>query len=299
MARRAVRIAWPVLAALAAACPGSIARAQHAEPQQRYRLSAKLDVEHQRVDGSAFIDWRNPSRVAVHELYFHLYANAFAHAHTVFMREGGARIRDGRLERKGGITLQRLRLADGTDLLKRADTALVARDATQMRVALPHAVAPGEQLQLEVAFQVRMPSLVARMGAAGDFFMVAQWFPKLARLEPDGRWASFPYHGLGEFYADFADYELAVEVPARYVVAAPGELVERRALRSGARIEHYRLERALDVAFAADPGLRRVQARAPATAIEVYAPAGQLGLAQRQAALLRAGLQRFGERLGR
>ena len=111
-------------------------------------------------------------------------------------------------------------------------------------------------------FTVRLPSLRRAHGRAGDFFMIAQWFPKLARLEPDGRCASFPYHGLGEFYADFADYELTVDVPGDFVIAAPGGLVERRALPGGARRERYRLRTRARHRVGGEPALRRVELRA-------------------------------------
>lgn len=229
---------------------------------------------------------------------FHLYANAFADRRTVFMREDGAAIRGGRLTRPGGIDVTRLVLADGTDLLARADRALLKDDATQMRVPLPSPLQPGASLQLSVDFRVRLPSLLARMGRAGDFFMIAQWFPKLARLERDGRWASFPYHGLGEFYADFADYDLSIEVPARYRVAAPGRRVEQRQVAGGTRRERYQLHDALDVAWAAYPHFRRTALDAGGVRIDVYAPPGQAALSQSQAELLRHSLARLGRRLG-
>jgi hypothetical protein len=173
----------------------------------------------------------------------------------------------------------------------------VKDDATQMRVPLPSALQPGALLELNVDFRVRLPSLLARMGRAGEFFMIAQWFPKLARLEHDGRWASFPYHGLGEFYADFADYDLSVEVPARYCVAAPGRRIARE-LAGGMRRERYRLHDALDVAWAAHPRLLRTGLDAGGVRIDVYAPPGHSALAQRQAQLVRRSLAELGARLG-
>jgi hypothetical protein len=285
-------------ASLLLAASASLAAAQQAPRDHAYTLHARLEPEQQRLEGSARVRWRNSSRVAVHELLFHLYPNAFAHGRTVFMRENGASVRGGRLTRTGGLDVTRLSLADGSDLLPGADRALIAGDATQMRVPLPHPVRPGDALELLVEFRVRLPSLLARMGQAGDFFMIGQWFPKLARLEPDGRWASFPYHGLGEFYADFADYDLTVEVPARYVVAAPGTRLQREELRSGRRRERYLLRNALDVAWSAYPAFRRTRIDAPGVAIDVFAPPGHAGLAARQGALIRDGLRQLGARLG-
>jgi len=290
-----------VLAVTAAPfCWPQVVRGENDAPaDQAYALRARLDPERGQIDGHASIRFRNHSTRALHELMFHLYPNAFAHTRTVFMREGGAAIRGGRLTRAGGIDVTRLVLADGTDLLARADPALLKDDATQMRVPLPAPLPPGGTLALNIDFRVRLPSLLARMGRAGEFFMIAQWFPKLARLEPDGRWASFPYHGLGEFYADFADYDLTVEVPARYRVAAPGRRVELRELpASDMRRERYLLRHAIDVAWAADPHLRLTRLEADGLQVDVHAPPGHAALAQCQAELVRDGLAELGARLG-
>jgi len=212
------------------------------------------------------------------------------------------------------LHLHKLVTATDVDLLAQAQRELVPGDQTQLRVALPEPVAPGARLQLRARFDVRLPSLVARMGYASagssDFAMIAQWFPKLAKLMPDGTWRSTPYHGAGEFDADFADYELTVHVPKEYVVAAPGvrsasctdpsPLISAGARFFGMRSEHYTLRRALDIAFAAAPDLQRIEhrrANSPIT-VEAYAPRGAHALATRQAELAARALDDLGALLG-
>jgi hypothetical protein len=289
-----VLVAWVVLLASGAA---------RAEPlvRPRYALSARLDPEAGVLHGRARIHWQNRSRAPVRELYFHLYANAFEHEQTLFMREGGRHLRDGRLTRRGGIELRALELVrDGrsSDLLARAERELWPKDRTQLRVTLPAPLLPGAALELAIEFELRVPSLFARMGRAGDFFMLGQWYPKLAKHEPDGRWVSFPYHATGEFYADFADHTLELQVPSEYVIAAPGSLLGSEVRSDGTRLERYRFDRALDVAWAAYPGFRRERARAGSVQLEAFAPAGHSALVRSQLALIRDGLARLGQRLG-
>jgi hypothetical protein len=273
------------------------ARAQ-AAVADRYRIDATLDPERREVRAEEQITWTNRSRVPVQALFFHLYANAFASDETVFMREQGTRVRGGELAVPGGVDVVAMTAADGSDLLARARTDLAAHDATQMRVDLPAPLAPGARIELDVHFRVRLPSIVARMGAARDFFMLGQWFPKLCKLEPDGRWASFPYHGLGEFYADFADYDLTVRAPRGFVIAAPGALQARADRADGMHTERYLLRRAVDVAWAASTDLERVGLRRNAVDIEVFAPRGHRALARAQAALLAEGLAYFSRAYG-
>jgi len=285
-----------LLLACALAWAARVAAAQPAAPDS-YSLYARLEPASHALEGRATIRFENRSSRPLTFLLLHLYVNAFANDRTVFMRERGESLRNLRLARHGGIDVIELREAEGADLLSTANTSLVPDDATQMRVPLPHPLAPGARIELQLRFRVRLPSIVARMGSDDDFFMIAQWFPKLAKLEPDGHFAGFPYHGLGEFYADFADYELTLELPSRFVVAAPGELLERRVLADGTRRERYALHNALDFAFAAFPGLR-CTSYGEAPRIDVCAPGGHLALARNQAGLLRDGLERLGRALG-
>lgn len=274
---------WAVVAALA-----QPAAAQEPSARTSYVLRAELDARAHHIDGEAAIDLLNTAEAPLREVVLHLYANAFASDDTVFAREGGLRLRNVPVERRGSIELTSLTTADGADLLAHAQPELVPNDRTQLRVALAAPLLPGARLELRARFRVALPSLIARMGQAGDFVMAAQWFPKLAKLMPDGSWRSTPYHGAGEFDADFADYDLTVRVPDGYVIAAPGTH-EPTAPTNGAttRSERYRLERVLDIAWAAAPDLRALhyERSGDATTIDVFAPPGAAVLARRQAEL--------------
>ena len=269
------------------------------EPMPRHwvRLEATLDPSKHRVDGEAWFSFVNTANRAVSELYLHLYPNAFASEDTVFIREGGGQIRSKSLAARGGITLSVLEIAGGADLLAGAETELVSRDKTQLRVKLPAPVQPGAALELHARFRTQLPEIVARSGYAGQFHMLGQWFPKLAKLEADGTFASFPYHGFGEFYADFADYELTLRVPRAYVTAAGGTRVASRTVGS-LREDRFVAPRVHDIAAACYPEFERYLGRSDAVAIEVYAPRGYRAAAERQLQLMAAGLRYFSAAYG-
>jgi hypothetical protein len=282
-------------------------------PRPRIRLHATLDPRLHRVDGEVWFQLVNTAQREVSELYLHLYPNAFASDQTVFMREGGGQIRNQALAARGGMTLslleagaQRSAGSDsrsgaeqvaGSDLLASAETELVAQDKTQLRVTLPRAVQPGETLELHARFRTQLPEIVARSGYAGEFHLLGQWFPKLAKLEPDGTFASFPYHGIGEFYADFADYELTLRVPREYVTAAGGVRVATR--EAGAfREDTFLAERVHDIVAACYPSFERRVGRSGNVRIELYAPRGYAAAAERQLQLIAAGLKYFSAAYG-
>jgi len=210
-----------------------------------YVIRAELVPEHQRVKGEMDVVWRNTSDLPVDELYFHLYLNAFRNEDSSYLREGdgaGKRGSDWEEEYPGGITVSFMRLPDGTDVWNAATREFVAPDdgneddQTLARVKLPSAVAPGETLALNVAFTSRLPRVLHRTGWAGDpdkpdslFFMVAQWFPKIAVLSrnADGTatWNAHSFHRATEFFSDYGVYQVSLKVPKNYIVGATGSRI--------------------------------------------------------------------------
>ena len=62
------------------------------------------------------------------------------------------------------------------------------------------------------------------MGRDGSLYEIAQWYPRAAVYDDLRGWNNDPYIGQGEFYLDYGDYNVAVTVPAGYIVAGTGTL---------------------------------------------------------------------------
>jgi len=260
-------------------------------------LVARLDPEAHTVTGSAQIRWHNDATTPAHELWFHLYLNAFASDDSVFMRESGGQLRGVGSEGRGSITVTELQIEDGPDLLADADTDVVHGDATQMRVPLPVEVPPGGDIRLRVEFRSELPPVFARSGYAGSFHMVAQWFPKLAVHEENGTWETFPYHANGEFYAPFARYDLTVDTPEGFVVGATGEQIEQR--EEGGRVLHRFVADAVhDTAFCAWEHFRERRFDARGVDVRILYPPGYEASLDEHESATRAGLERFGDLFG-
>ncbi|HEX4354644.1 MAG TPA: M1 family metallopeptidase, partial [Polyangiales bacterium] len=248
------------------------------------------------LTGHERIHFQNCSRAPIDRLLFHLYLNAFRDERSVFMREGGRDLRDGALGRPGKIEVIAMH-ADRRDLLASANRELVFNDFTQLSVTLPSTLPPSAAIDIDLEFRAELPRVVARSGFAGDFNMVGQWFPKLAKLNDDGTFAGFPYHGLGEFYADFADYAYSVTVPHAYVVAGSGDKTQSES-HGELRTDHFVARRVLDVAWAASPHFRTIERRIGSTDVRLFAPLGyDLALA-RQLRVIEAALPYFERRYG-
>jgi hypothetical protein len=288
---------------LVIAMPGGRAHAGGGDsvPQTglKYDIEVELDTVKHALHGRERIHFENKSRGAVTGLDFHLYLNAFRDKRSVFMREGGARLRGQTLRRPGSLTVTAIRTAQGVDLAQplAVQAELVRADFTQLRVRLPTPLPPGAALDLELEFRAELPRLVARSGFAGDFYMLGQWFPKLAKLGDDGRFVSFPYRGFGEFYADFADYTFSLRVPKDFQIAASGECQVTKTDTSH-RTERCQAERVHDVAWAAYPYFTQHSVQVGDVEVKLYGPRGYGPALARQAHVLAAALPYFEQRYG-
>ena len=227
------------------------------EPIASYTLEARLDAESHRISASGTIRFKNPSARPTHELYFHLYLNAFSNQETLFLRGRGGRSGT-LLGPAGSVEISRLTSpAFGSDNLwenAAAHSPDDTKDRTDIRVPLPRPLEGGEEVIFEIEFQAQLPGIVERTGYHGDFHLIAQWFPKLAKREVDGTWAHFPFHPFSEFYADFGDYDVTMDVPAEMVVGSTGTQVELPSSEVGRRRIRARAAHVHDFAWTAWAG---------------------------------------------
>jgi hypothetical protein len=300
---RADRAAPAQLAASApAGAQGETLRA-HAVDVADYTLSATLDAAGHSVHGTGTIRWRNASSRPVHELWLHLYMNAFKDDASDFLRERVGGRGSERPEGYGQIDVRALALegSDGPaiDLLPAMETKRPGGDdETDARVPLPREVRPDESITLDVTFDDKLPVVIERTGYRGSFHMIGQWFPKVARLEPDGTWAHFPFHHLSEFYADFGVYDVTLDVPQAFTIGATGPVVETH-VADGRRVERHLQSDVHDFAWTAWDRWQTLRDAVDGVAVTVLYPPGYGAVAARDLEAVRFALPDDSARFGR
>ncbi len=277
--------------------------AEHPVRVVDYTLRATLDPATHSVHGEGTITWRNGSSSDVSELWMHLYLNAFKNQSSVFMRAPVGGFRGTTLPKEWGtIDVRSLTWIDSEkrhDLwksveLRRKDD----EDETDARIALPRPVHAGETIQLDVVWDDKLPTVVERTGYDGSFHMIAQWFPKIAKLERDGHFAHFPFHHLGEFYADYGRYDVTLDVPQNFVIGATGPATEART-EGGRRIERHVQDDVHDFAWTAwDKFITRSET-IDGVACTILYPKGYDDHAERELATMRFALPHYGARYGK
>jgi len=266
-----------------------------------YTLSARLDAAAHKVSASGTIELYNYTQVPLREIYLHLYMNAFKNDRSLFLRSPFGAGRSGEHGTAWGyIDVERVFARELSAELWQAKTpgdVTDPEDETDVRVPLPTPLEPGKKLTLEVKFLVALPEIVERTGYVDDYHFVAQWFPKLARLMPDGSFAHFAFHPQSEFAANFGSYDVTLDVPASDVVGATGSCQALNA-PPGRRVLRCRVEDVHDFAWTSWPHFEERSQRVGNVEVRVLTPPGNARNADVELDSVRFGLSHFGQRFG-
>jgi len=234
----------------------------HTERVHHTQIKASLDTEKHRVEATMTLRWKNTTEVALTEIPFHLYLNAFSRTDTAFMKESnGGRLRndsrDGdEKDNFGFIQVTKITSLDGTDL---ASHWAVDQDIATL--TLPAPLLPNEEITVNMTFTSQLPIVFARSGHNDDTFnFVAQWFPKPGvyangvyanGVYANGGWVNHRYHANTEFFADFGNYDVEITAPKDYVVGATGYRVNKTE-QDDLSTHHYLAEDVHDFVWTAD-----------------------------------------------
>jgi len=194
------------------------------QQQVAYRIRASLDEVSGVLTGRERITYVNRSPDLLRDFSVHHYLNAFrpgSRWSAVDAAEGRVRFQ---------------RLADPDYAFERITASRVmgealrpdypyAPDSTIAHWTLPRPLAPGDSMVVEIEWQARPSTLPRRQGRRGRRFDFAQWYPKVVVYDRHG-WQNHPLYPAGEFYGEFATYDVTLDLPADQVIGATGVPVE-------------------------------------------------------------------------
>jgi hypothetical protein len=125
-------------------------------------------------------------------------------------------------------------------------------DRTVLSVPLAHPIEPGGSATIDIAWTAHVPRTIARTGAIGNFFFIAQWFPKLGVLQDEG-WNCHQFHAATEFFADYGVYDVSLTVPTGWPLGATGVEREKRDNGNGTTTHRYHQDDVHDFAWTTSP----------------------------------------------
>lgn len=186
------------------------------------KIHVSLDDSTHSLRGEIFISYINHSPDSLSEIWFHLYPNAYKNQETALAKQKREMLQTdfyfSKPEERGFI--------DSLQFTVNGEDALLIPHKTHIDIAklrLNKVLPPGEKIEIHTPFYVKIPNTFSRFGHSGQAYYITQWYPKPAVYDASG-WHAFPYLDIGEFYSEYGNYEVIIDVPANYRVAASGEL---------------------------------------------------------------------------
>ena len=224
-----------------------------------YDMEVTLDTASHQYQGVARVTYKNNSPETLDKVFWHLFFNAFQPGSMMDVRSRtiedpdrrvGSRIVELPEEEWGWIHMERVK-AFGQD-------ADFDEDGTILVVDLPKALRPGKSVTFELAWTAQVPRQIRRSGwmnKEGVEYSMTQWYPRLCEFDHHG-WHSNPYIGR-EFHGIWGDFEVTLDVPAGYVVAATGVKTSEKTLEGPQGTPRtqstFEADDVIDFAWAADP----------------------------------------------
>src|SRR5882762_4434026 len=186
--------------------------------QQRvaYEIVASVDEPSGVLSGNVRIKYVNQSTDTLRDFYVHQYLNAFrpgsrwAAADSAEQRVRFQHMRD------PDYAFERITQAS----LGKPDYPY-APDSTIAHWRLPRPLAPADSMELTISWKARPSTLPRRQGRQGRRFDFAQWYPKVVVYDKYG-WEDHPLYPAGEFYGEFASYDVSLDLAADQVIGATG-----------------------------------------------------------------------------
>lgn len=188
-----------------------------------YSIDAQLNDKENSITGSETIVYKNNSPDALSFIWFHIYPNAYKDESTaLFQQINNDSSRKQKLKKiSKGFISDLAFTVNGAPAKTEAHPKAQYIDVIKLLLNAP--LQPGDSVSIATPFKVQLPSYFSRSGFADGEIMACQWYPKPAVYDKDG-WHEMPYLDMGEFYSEYASYNVNITVPSAYVVAATGTL---------------------------------------------------------------------------
>lgn len=215
-----VLLQFALLELLAARSPYQSSWQQRAD----FSIRVKLSPDSHTITGDLDVVYQNNSPQKLKHIYFHIWPNAYKNSSTAFakqsIRTGKTNVIFAKEEQRGwmdGLNFE----ADGKNLIWLKDST----NEDVIILELPFELETGQSIKINSKFVVKLPDLFSRSGVHEDFFAITQWYPKPAVYDVNG-WNAMPYLDQGEFYSEFGNYHVEIQVPDSFDVAATGNLLK-------------------------------------------------------------------------
>ena len=267
---------------------GVIAQPDRWQQKIEYVIQTDVNVETNRFTGKQQMTYWNNSPDTLHQLFFHLYLNAFQPNSSMDLRsrELGKVVINGRQDWDSRVKdrIQHLKpdeigFQKITALKVDGNAATLTERGTVLQVKLSKPVLPKTKVNIDLAFEAQIPLQVRRTGRDNPRtrvrYSMAQWYPKMAEYDHEG-WHTDPYIAR-EFYGVWGDYDVTINIDKNYKLGGTGVLQNAKEIGWGYDVPgtplknisspmrkwRFVAENVHDFVWAADPDYEHIVRKVP------------------------------------
>ncbi|HEX6848895.1 MAG TPA: M1 family metallopeptidase [Chitinophagaceae bacterium] len=193
------------------------------QQQLSYTISAELNDNENSITGTETIVYKNNSPSSLDFIWFHIWPNAYKNETTALfqqLKKDSARAK--KLEKPGHGYIDKLAFTVNGKMA-RTEPHSNPQYIDLIKLVLEKPLIPGDSITIATPFYVLLPPYFSRSGVDNGEYMACQWYPKPAVYDKNG-WHEMPYLDMGEFFSEYATFNVSLTVPADYIVGATGTL---------------------------------------------------------------------------
>ncbi|MBV9961682.1 MAG: M1 family metallopeptidase [Parafilimonas sp.] len=210
----------------------------------RYNITITVAPPSAAVKGSETISYVNNSPDTIKNPSIKLFVNIH--------KPGAAR--DGSVQEDyltSGVHMDAITV-DGQNI----DTTAASNAFTNYRLPLPKPLMPHDSVQLHFEWHYDVSKQSGREGMIDSTsYFIAYFYPRVAVFDDYNGWDRMPFVDSHEFYSDFNDYVVTVNVPKNYIVVGTGTLQQPEKLLQPEILKRY------NQAFTSDATINIVTAK--------------------------------------
>lgn len=179
-----------------------------------YNIKVKIDPVSGRLKAYQTITYTNNSPYRLSYVCFNVFQNLYKKGSTRIVPIASSDVHH-------GVEIAKIKV--NNKLLKLAN---IRNESTLMYLKLDKDIQPGATTIFSMYWTMNIPkkSFIKMCKYNSKSLFIANWFPKLAVYDDIEGWNEYTYNGLSEFYNDYSNYNVEIEVPENYIVQATGEL---------------------------------------------------------------------------
>jgi hypothetical protein len=181
-----------------------------------YRIRVSFNPSSRELKGTVDMDYFNNSPDTLARLVLKLYPNLYKSETMRNITVSAADLNDGvridTIKVNGELVGDVDRTIKGTNLF------------LKISPLLPH---HQEHLTINYAYTLNRGSFIRTGQIDTGAFLIAYFFPRVTVYDDIDGWNEYPYAGKEEFYNDYGNFDVDIDVPGNYQVWATGELTNR------------------------------------------------------------------------